>query len=149
MTDYQGTIILAGVTSFLAIVQIIIAHFLSKSISRKNEKLKAELLKEIEDHRFSNIVRKEQAERVAELFSKIRLYKSFELSKEDEEKQKLNQQIWALTLWLPTKILEEIYCLIDGDTGDYTNVLVQIREYLNEKEKVDFKLDKTKIKDFI
>ena len=146
--NYQGTITLAIVTSLLAIIQLIIAYFLNASISKKVEKQKAIFSQELEDYRFSNTVRKEQAEKVADLFSRIRLYKSNPGSKKDEDIKELNRQIWELTLWLQTNILEELYCLVDGTKKDYRDVLIQIREYLNKNQKECFELDPKKIKDY-
>ena len=146
--NYQGTIILAIVTFIFAIVQAIVAFFLNSSISKKLEKQKAELSQKLEDYRFSNAIRKEQAEKIAELFSRIRLFKSVDPLKKEEEKQKLNKQIWELTLWLPSEILEELYCLVDDTKTDYRIVLIQIRDYLNKNENEKFELDYKKIKDF-
>lgn len=95
--------------------------------------------KKFENYKFNNELKKQQASLIAELFSNIRDYKQ----KEDETKKNIiNKQIWELTLWLPTDILNDLYKVIsdkDNSSVEYQEILIRIRKKINPSEKeLDF-----------
>ncbi len=122
--------ILAGIS----VVQFIASKWI---IARINESIRHEYEKKLEEYKFE-IVQREQASKIGELFAKWIKYKGKEKETLNDELgrehfEKLNKLVCELAIWIKDEnLVREIMrtLSLDKDAHNYKEIVIKMREYI-------------------
>lgn len=148
ITDFIIIISLNGILTAIvswamkALLELSIKHEYDKKLEDQKaglnhqlEDYKFEFNKQLEDYRF-DIKKREQAVRIAELFSLLRSTPQEAVDDKATDLTAINKIAWELSLWLPPAIviaLSESLANTDG-AKDPKEILIEIRQLLLGKD---------------